>query len=215
MGKINIDNFITLLEELIIGGVSEIIKNGSTNYTFLKDGIWYNIKYEFDFGYYIVLRKGDNISGILEIVYITEKLLGTHSPKRNKGNKLFRDIETLYMKHKIFNCDKVVSSFKNYSTLIESCSAIYKATNNIFILYIGETKYSFERNEKYVHTDNSIKTTLVVTKFTNEDSEVIYNKSDYNKAENIFAVLNTIYYLNETSKELDVRKDFCKILNLE
>lgn len=44
MGKINIDNFITLLEELIIGGVSEIIKNGSTNYTFLKDGIWYNIK---------------------------------------------------------------------------------------------------------------------------------------------------------------------------
>lgn len=66
-----------------------------------------------------------------------------------------------------------------------------------------------------MHTDNSIKTNLVVTKFTNEDSEVIYNKSDYNKAENIFAVLNTIYYLNETSKELDVRKDFCKILNLE
>lgn len=62
MGRINIDNFITLLEKLIIGGVSEIIKNGSTNYTFLKDGIWYNIKYEFDFGYYIVLRKGDRKS---------------------------------------------------------------------------------------------------------------------------------------------------------
>ncbi|WP_042369617.1 hypothetical protein [Bacteroides neonati] len=207
--------FTNYMEELIKNGVDEIVENKKENYTFLIGNYWYNIKcQECSYGYrfYVKLARGINISSMDETVFISPQYSNSEK-KKFKG--LFDCIEIQYIKHKIFDNEKIARYFKNYIQLIERCTQILRLTENVFIVYIDDIKYSFERSEKYISKDCPVQINLLINRYIDGRSEKIYEKMDYRKNEAIFSVLNAVYYLNQTERDLEIRNDINAILNLK
>lgn len=207
--------FTNYMGNLIKKGVVEIVENKKENYTFLIGNYWYNIqRKESGFGYkfYVKLTRGINISLIEETVYVSPEY---SSSEKNKCKDLFDCIEIQYIKHKILDNEKIARYFKNYIQLIERCTQILKLTENVFIVYVDGIKYSFERSEKYISKDCPIQTSLLINKYVDGKAERIYEKMDCRKNEAIFSVLNAVYYLNQTERDLEIRDDINVILNLK
>lgn len=207
--NLKLEDCILKVKEITSLGVAEIIKHNDENYSFRVSTIWYSLSY---YRRYIKLMQGIDSVNTTDLVFGSEWIpqRANNNPLLQKSNLLFNYFSNLYLSQLVIDSEKLTKSLKKIITIIKTCSSIEKMSNNLFIININNNKRIFERHDKYDIEKQHIFSILEIKYFNNSGPKTIPVK-DVKIIDQIFSVLNTIYFLNKTSESELVEGDFLKL----
>lgn len=193
---ISIDEFVSNIENLISKRIVEITEEG---HIFRVNNIWYGIYYENNYGMNINLYNGFEENAIDNYQY-SAWVVGSGSPDRIKADNLFKQLKEIYSMHRLCETTSIVRILSQYVTFFQAITEIDKLSENSFVLYCGEIKYSVTKREIYDKHYNYVIQRVEITKFENNSTQTICENNDYYSVKVLYSVLNTLFSINQLSK---------------